>query len=248
MIHLFSATRLTPRPTRIPRKVWVVLLSLPLVMLPNVLTPTATTHAIAQTKQVLEQGMRGSAVTRLQRQLTQIGIYNGPVTGFFGAQTSAAVRRFQQAQGLPADGKAGPRTLNALSAAAGDDVSTTPFRPFQQGAQGELVRELQFRLLLLGYLDGRVTQNFDNTTKQAVMQFQRSRNLTPDGIVEQSTWVNLRNAISTAQVKSMQQRLRTAGFYTGSINGSLGTNTQQAVQAAQRVYGVDADDILRGSY
>lgn len=245
-------TRLNARLTQIPLtlNILAVLLSVPLVMLPSVIIPNAATHAIAQTQQVLQQGMRGNGVKRLQQQLTQVGIYNGPVTGYFGSQTAAAVRRFQQAQGLPADGKAGPRTLNALSAAAGDDevTNTTPFKPFQQGAQGELVRELQFRLSLLGYLNGRVTRNFDNTTKQAVIRFQRSRSLTTDGIVEQSTWINLRNAISTAQIKSMQQRLQAAGFYTGIINGRLGTRTQQAVQAAQRVYAVGADDILRGSY
>lgn len=193
-------------------------------------------------KQLLKRGNRGSAVRSLQQKLKQVGAFNGPITGFFGPQTEAAVRQFQRSQGLPVDGIAGPRTLNVLNAA------TTSFQPFSQGAKGERVREMQFRLLLLGHLNGSVTSNFDNTTKQALMAFQRSRGINPDGVVNRSTWTSLQNAISAAQIQTMQRRLQEAEFYTGAVDGRLSASTQRAVQAAQGVYGVSAGDILRGSY
>ncbi|MGB0563179.1 MAG: peptidoglycan-binding domain-containing protein, partial [Spirulinaceae cyanobacterium] len=199
------------------------------------------------TKRVLKRGDRGNDVTRLQQQLQQVGVFSGPVTGYFGPKTESAVRQFQRSRSLPVDGIAGTRTQSALRAAANNSGQPT-FTPFRRGAQGELVRQMQFRLLLLGYLNGSVTRNFDNTTQQALMNFQRSRGLSPDGVVGQRTWSSLQKAISSTQIRGMQGRLRTAGFYSGSIDGRLSTATQQAVEAAQRVYGVGADDILQGSY
>ena len=57
----------------------------------------------------LRMGMRGAAVKQLQRKL---GVR--PVSGYYGALTKAAVKRFQRRRGLKADGVAGPATLRAL--------------------------------------------------------------------------------------------------------------------------------------
>lgn len=63
---------------------------------------------------VLQAGSSGSDVSRLQRQLQTDGYYSGPIDGNYGPDTQAAVVAFQQAQGLSADGVAGPATLAAL--------------------------------------------------------------------------------------------------------------------------------------
>jgi len=62
---------------------------------------------------VLRQGGSGPAVVALQTALAAQGY---PVTadGSFGRGTEAAVRQFQQSQGLSADGVAGRQTLSAL--------------------------------------------------------------------------------------------------------------------------------------
>ena len=57
---------------------------------------------------VLRSGDKGAAVRRLQEAL---GV---PVDGSFGPTTLAAVRRFQQANGLKVDGKVGAKTWEAL--------------------------------------------------------------------------------------------------------------------------------------
>ena len=63
----------------------------------------------------LEVGMTGADVTVLQKLLTSLGFYNGPVTGKFGALTEAAVKRYQKAHGIDAKGYVGPGTRAALN-------------------------------------------------------------------------------------------------------------------------------------
>ncbi|MDQ6751134.1 MAG: peptidoglycan-binding protein [Actinomycetota bacterium] len=62
----------------------------------------------------LHRGRRGWDVAALQFLLSSRGYGPGGFDGRFGPNTSAAVRRFQRAAGLAADGVAGPSTLGAL--------------------------------------------------------------------------------------------------------------------------------------
>jgi len=59
-------------------------------------------------------GTSGAEVEDLQRRLKNLGYFSGTATGYFGSQTSDAVRRFQQENRLRATGIADVRTLNAL--------------------------------------------------------------------------------------------------------------------------------------
>ena len=78
----------------------------------------------------LRQGSRGSAVTDLQRRLAAAGFSPGAADGIFGSLTGAAVRSFQRARGLGADGIVGPQTWGALLGtppnAPGVGVPATP--------------------------------------------------------------------------------------------------------------------------
>ncbi|MBU5352602.1 cell wall hydrolase [Paenibacillus barcinonensis] len=65
--------------------------------------------------QKLEQGIRSEHVVQLQEQLSELGYFDAGVTGYYGTITKSAVRKFQQAQGLSADGVAGPITLERLN-------------------------------------------------------------------------------------------------------------------------------------
>jgi peptidoglycan hydrolase-like protein with peptidoglycan-binding domain len=67
-----------------------------------------------QARRVLRQGAFGWDVAVLQFALTSAGSYRWPIDGFFGAETVRALKRFQRARGLPADGIAGPQTLMGL--------------------------------------------------------------------------------------------------------------------------------------
>jgi len=59
---------------------------------------------------VLRPGSRGSLVELLQLALKRAGYYSGPMDGIFGTAVENAVRRFQAANNLTADGVAGART------------------------------------------------------------------------------------------------------------------------------------------
>lgn len=66
----------------------------------------------------LRAGMRGGEVIILQEflQKNNWGIPNdGPVTGYYGRVTEAAVRKFQAANNLPAVGVVGPRTRELIN-------------------------------------------------------------------------------------------------------------------------------------
>lgn len=61
-----------------------------------------------------KRGSTGSAVSEIQQKLLNWGYYSGEVDGIFGSRTEAAVRLFQQKNGLAVDGKVGAQTLAAL--------------------------------------------------------------------------------------------------------------------------------------
>lgn len=59
------------------------------------------------------------------------------------------------------------------------------------GSRGNSVSELQKLLLRNGFNPGSIDGIFGNNTRSAVVAFQRSKNLTPDGIVGIKTWTAL---------------------------------------------------------
>ena len=61
----------------------------------------------------------------VQFALSKIGYDPGPVDGIDGPSTKAAVKAFQEATGIRADGSAGPITKKALLAAL-EKASTAP--------------------------------------------------------------------------------------------------------------------------
>ena len=63
---------------------------------------------------VLKQGSNGGEVKELQRRLKEWGYYSGSVDGIYGKGTAEAVKKFQQKNGLTADGIAGIDTYRAL--------------------------------------------------------------------------------------------------------------------------------------
>ncbi|GAA4888408.1 peptidoglycan-binding protein [Streptomyces coeruleoprunus] len=94
-----------------------------------------TWEALAVT---VQSGRRGAAVKAVQRQLVDNGA-RVAVDGEFGPATAAAVKAFQQAKGLAADGVVGARTWTALLAGGGGTVPPAPGKP---GDASELRRRI----------------------------------------------------------------------------------------------------------
>lgn len=78
-------------------------------------TPTASPSTPTPVQpRSLTLGMRGSDVRQLQLRLTSLHYYPGKADGQFGQNTLEALWAFQAIQGLPATGRAGPATRQAL--------------------------------------------------------------------------------------------------------------------------------------
>lgn len=60
------------------------------------------------------QGSSGDMVIQIQKKLAAGGYYTYAIDGIYGSRTTAAVKKFQQAKGLTADGVCGAKTLAAL--------------------------------------------------------------------------------------------------------------------------------------
>lgn len=82
------------------------------------------TDKAENTSPTLRKGSRGDDVKKLQETLNALGYDCGTADGIFGAKTEIAVRSFQQANGLAADGIAGKNTLALLYNKEGKEEGT----------------------------------------------------------------------------------------------------------------------------
>ncbi len=136
----------------------------------------------------------------------------------------------------------------------------------RNGDESSQVRSMQNRLIELGYLVGKATARFDNATESAVIAFQRRNTSYADGVAGPETLKALYSSSAsktsspsgivglslregskeTAAVRLMQQRLKTLGFYRGSVDGSFGSGTTDAVKSFQRANSLTADGVAGG--
>jgi peptidoglycan hydrolase-like protein with peptidoglycan-binding domain len=126
------------------------------------------------------------AVQSVQAKLQQAGVYAGQVDGVWGADSAAALTRFQQAHQLQATGQ-----LNQATAATlGLDPNTMFVMPAAVPAlpppppdrlMPTSVRALQARLGTLGFYSGAVDGVWGDATERGIVNFQRARGLQMDG-------------------------------------------------------------------
>ncbi len=126
---------------------------------------------------VVAQGQTGRRVTTVQYLLNAHGA-TLDVDGDFGPATKAAVVSFQSGKGLSPDGVVGMNTWQAL-------IVT-----IQQGSGGPAVDALQAELDAHGAALT-VNGSFDASTSAAVVAYQTSHSLEPDGVVGPLTWQSL---------------------------------------------------------
>ena len=148
-------------------------------------------------------------------------------------------------------------------------ASPTAEPALKRGSSGERVTALQQKLKNLGYYTGTVDGDYGDGTVKAVKAFQSRNGLTADGVAGEATLKlihsgnakkaatpspkptatpkptssALRVGSTGAKVKSMQQRLKALGYYTGSVDGTFGEGTRKALVAFQKANGLTADGV-----
>jgi peptidoglycan hydrolase-like protein with peptidoglycan-binding domain len=123
-------------------------------------------------------------VPGVQVALYRYGFYKGRIDGISGPMTKRAIRRFQAARKLQADGVVGTRTRTAFGRFGGPLFGA---RMLRRGASGFDVSVLQFLLAKRGYAPRYLNSSFDAETERLVRKFQRRAGLPADGIVGKRT-------------------------------------------------------------
>ncbi|MCM3489884.1 peptidoglycan-binding protein [Alkalihalophilus marmarensis] len=186
-----------------------------------------------------------------------------PVTGNADLSTLAQLTESSQVQTNPAS--------VSSSSTAGSLQSNQVLR---QGTTSGAVQELQQLLSRTGHFNSNATGYYGRVTTEAVRAFQRQQNLAVDGIAGPQTITALQNATGrgtasvptqpsastpsqspTSQptlrlnnqgdaVSSLQQKLKDLGYYTSSITGTFGPQTDAAVKDFQRAHNLAVDGIV----
>lgn len=212
----------------------------------------------------------------MQNRLIVLGYLSGTADGEYGATTEAAVKAFQDRNGLYADGKAGPQTLAKLYSNSAKKANSVAghLGSLKAGMNGNAVRTLQKNLRTLGYYNGSVDGDYGSGTQAAVSAFQSANGLKADGVAGKATLNAIQNVLSggttasgssgskadpdvyglTASsggytslsassgkrddVTALQSVLQANGYYNGTVDGSYGGGTSDAVKKYQRAAGL----------
>ncbi len=170
----------------------------------------------------LKNGDNSDAVRLLQAKLKAYGFYSGSVDGDFGDGTENAVKAFQRANGLTADGKAGASTLSKLFAgsvktASSSSVTNKPTtKPTNKPAATKKP----------------TNKPAATPTPNAYVRVTER----PDG-----EYFTLEKGMMGEPVKKLQRALKSAGYYDGTADGYYGEGTVEAVKEFQSDKGLKRD-------
>ncbi len=132
----------------------------------------------------ISYGENSDVVKRYQARLNKLGYLTTEPDGNFGHDTEAAVKLFQELNGLIADGYVGPATKELLLSSDAQPNAMTI------GMRGDTVERVQKQLKKLGYLSS-VTGYYGSDTESAVRAFQKRNSLSSDGKVGKVTMASL---------------------------------------------------------
>ncbi len=166
----------------------------------------------AATPGISDEGL----VLLVQRELAAAGFDPGPLDGRSGPRVSAAIEDYQRAQGLPVDGRASVDLLSRLARENLQAGRTSPAPPQSSAAPEPPVAAA-----------GK-TQPRAEKPAQSQLSARQPASRAP-GPAAAPAGRNL--------VRSIQKRLAARGYYSGAVDGDLGPQTREAIEAYERAHG-----------
>lgn len=170
------------------------------------------------------------SLRQAQQRLIDLGYLRGRADGAYGPQTEAALREYQMKSLLDITGHLDQATLDALTHV--DPANAT-------------VKDVQQRLIDLGYLDGYADGVIGPRSTDAMKLFQRLNGLSANGKADRATLdmlfsdeakalpASLTTGSKGEAVERLQRRLTLYGFYDGAIDGQYEQATYSAVRDFQ---------------
>lgn len=154
-----AAPTATPRPTAAPSQTTRV-------------TTRSTTrpNRNSNTSSNLKKGSTGARVRKMQNRLAELGYPVGNVDGKLGDMTLHAIHLFQTTVGERERNEITEKLLKKLHAK--NAPAYDAFRPVSPGDNNAFVKQMQARLIQLGYLSGDADGKFGPKTQTAVIGFQ----------------------------------------------------------------------------
>ena len=170
--------------------------------------------ALGSAPGIMRIGDENSDVKKLQQALDILGYYDGKIDGKYGSGTTAAVKAYQKAKGLTADGYAGERTVKSIFGSCNSKSLTTQAAP-----------------------DAAKPASGASTSAQS--KYPTVNSLKEIG----SAPATSRKGDSGTKVAKLQQALEYLGYYDGAIDGDYGEGTFNAVKKFQSKRSMKADGI-----
>ncbi|MDD3336699.1 MAG: peptidoglycan-binding protein [Eubacteriales bacterium] len=176
----------------------------------------STTGGTVYTR-TLRKGYTGADVTAVQTRLKELGYYTSTIDGVYGTGSIAAVKLFQQTNGLSADGLAGSRTFSTLFSSSALAAGSSSSSGSTSGSTSDS-----------GSGSGTTTDNGGSSSSGSTST--------------DSTYVTLSYGSTGSDVKRLQQALKNLNYNVG-VDGDYGALTQTAVAAFQKQNGLTSDGV-----
>lgn len=190
---------------------------------------------------VYRAGDEDAGVKALQQRLCDLGFLDSKyVTGYYGAITVSAVKRFQKANSLPQTGTVAELTVKAINSTEAKTSTTTNTSDIiakpgtlRMGDSGTQVKKLQQNLKALGYFKSSVTGTFGSVTRDAVVKFQKAHSLTADGIANSKTLSKITAALSSSSASSSTSSSSSSSYKSANmtiINAALASLSESELE------------------
>jgi hypothetical protein len=164
--------------------------------------------------------MRGDDVRELQTSLTKLGYPCGTIDGKFGTKARSAVKSFQKANGLTADGVCGEKTWAKLNELLNKKPEETK-KESKSIPDNPTTLEIQNRLIEWGFepVCGKADGKLGKNTKTAIKHFQTAMSLSPDGVVGDKTKKALWGDIIVPRISAEEMKCQCTAAGKNYCNG-----------------------------